>query len=526
MHSSLPKDTITPTAAASLPSPTAAHYSWRFAMGLLGVLLLLKVALYYETIASTVNVWRESSSYGHCFLIIPISLYLAWQRRKILRSIQPAANFWGLVLLMALSFVWLLADLVDVQLVQSLCVMAMIPALVFTLHGGTTTRLLALPLGFLFFAVPMGEFLTPLLREFAVWSSTSVLKICRIPVATDGQFFTVPGARFVIIDECSGATYVKAAVALCTLYAYLSYQGLRRRIAFVLIAVTALILSNVLRIFGVAMMAYYGEMSISEGIHHYLYGWTMFSVTMALLFWAGSFWRDRHSSFEISTHFPIKISNASLPTSQRGHSIYIGMLACAILLILAAGPLVAHWLENAKPVMSAHSVITVPDAVGSWSKSKEVDYAWQPVFDGADTLIYQTYAQDEKRIYLFLAHYSQQQQGAELINSANKLYDGEFWRLADTQSHTVTLKENRAFTVQETQIRHTSGLRKVVWHWYLVAGRTTSNPYMAKLLEAMSRFRKNHNGSAMVAIAADYRFQAEESRLILREFLRAIEPKI
>src|SRR6266545_4358867 len=47
------------------------------------------VGLFWETALSLVTVWSHSVTYNHGFIILPLSLFLAWRRRKSLQALEP-----------------------------------------------------------------------------------------------------------------------------------------------------------------------------------------------------------------------------------------------------------------------------------------------------------------------------------------------------------------------------------------------------------------------------------------------------
>ena len=57
------------------------------AMALLAGVVALGL-LFYPECKAAVGVWIASTAYGHCFLIIPMSLYLAWDRRDALAGMM------------------------------------------------------------------------------------------------------------------------------------------------------------------------------------------------------------------------------------------------------------------------------------------------------------------------------------------------------------------------------------------------------------------------------------------------------
>ena len=40
------------------------------------------VVFYWSTAASAVAIWARSETFVHCFIVVPISLWLAWRRRS------------------------------------------------------------------------------------------------------------------------------------------------------------------------------------------------------------------------------------------------------------------------------------------------------------------------------------------------------------------------------------------------------------------------------------------------------------
>jgi len=148
------------------------------------------------------------------------------------------------------------------------------------------------------------------------------------------------------------------------------------------------------------------------------------------------------------------------------------------------------------------------------------DYAgnWTPHFEGADTVLTRTYTDGHRQVHLFLAVYTQQHQGRELVSQTNTLIDGNRWVLV-TESRRETLVENFPLTVKESHLR--SGVApRVVWSWYWLGGHMTSNAYMAKLLQATAYLLGGAAEGAVIALAADYRYSSAEAVNVIEDFLQ------
>ena len=109
---------------------------------------------------------------------------------------------------------------------------AMLIAAVWTLLGAAFVRAAFFPLMFLFFAVPMGEFLIQPLMGVTADFTVSMLQATGIPVYREGTFFSIPSGDWSVVEGCSGLRYLIASVTLGVLYAYLTYRSWKRRLLF------------------------------------------------------------------------------------------------------------------------------------------------------------------------------------------------------------------------------------------------------------------------------------------------------
>ena len=135
--------------------------AWRQASMALALLIGWILFLYRDTGVAMVTIWSRSETFTHAFLVAPISLWLIWRQRNSLLAQVPGPNLWVLLVVFFVAFGWLLGDLVAVNAVTQLALVALLVLTVPAVLGMTIARLIIFPLGFLFFAVPIGEFLLP-----------------------------------------------------------------------------------------------------------------------------------------------------------------------------------------------------------------------------------------------------------------------------------------------------------------------------------------------------------------------------
>ena len=311
-----PEKTLARAVPDSLAPPSGSA-GWRTALPLLVLTLGAIVALYWPTAQSIVAIWDRSETFAHGFLIVPIVLYLLWTRRKLIAQQTPVADWLGAGLLALAGMAWLVANAGKVQVVQQFAFVAMIPAAVIAIAGRRAAWAMAFPLAFLFLGVPVGEGLIPPLMDFTADFTVAALKLSGMPVYREGTFFMIPSGQWSVVEGCSGLRYLIASITVGTLYAYLSYQDIRKRVIFIALSVIVPIIANGLRAYMIVMIAHLSDMKLALGIDHLIYGWVFFGIVMLLLFWIGSYWRDPEPT--IPTSVPLtaaQIREAGSPPDE------------------------------------------------------------------------------------------------------------------------------------------------------------------------------------------------------------------
>ena len=146
-----PESEFLPAHSESVPT-TATRLCLAIGLRLAGL-----VALYWGTAKSLVETWAATDIFQHGFVVVPISLWLAWRLRDR-TSINEVRPFWpGLGAVAAAGALWTLGVLVAAQNVEHLAFVLVIQAALVTILGLQVAKTFAFPIGFLLFAVPLGE---------------------------------------------------------------------------------------------------------------------------------------------------------------------------------------------------------------------------------------------------------------------------------------------------------------------------------------------------------------------------------
>ena len=222
---------LTSQLRAQVPAP------WRRALLPFAGLLVAIVVLYLPTVQAMVAVWSRSETFAHAFVVPPIVLWLVWRKRFELRRLAPQPQPWMLLALAAMAVLWMLGDLAAANVVTQFAFTAMLVLSVPAVLGRQVTQVILFPLVFLFYAVPAGESLTPIMMQWTADFTVKALRVSGIPVYREGLQFVIPSGSWSVVEACSGIRYLIASFMVGSLFAYLNYRSFRRQLAFVAVSI-------------------------------------------------------------------------------------------------------------------------------------------------------------------------------------------------------------------------------------------------------------------------------------------------
>jgi exosortase A len=441
-------------------------------------------------------------------VVFPISAWLIWLSRERLAALPVNPAAWMVVPVALAGLGWLLGQMVNVN---ALSHFALVSVLVFTaigLLGVRASRELAFPLAFVFFGVPIGEFLMPALMHYTAEFTVLALRMSGVPVYQEGLFFVIPSGRWSVVEACSGLRYLIASLMVGTLFAYLNYSSVKKRLIFIGFAFVVPIVANWLRAYFIVMLGHLTDNRLAAGVDHLVYGWVFFGLIILLMFWIGSLWRD-----PVEKPSPVAVEvTASEPKGA-------GMVALGlpVLVVAALFPLLLVRVDA--PVEPFDIAIEAPAPAPGWTAEETVFYDYLPIFSGYRGSAYRAYRRDDGEVVgLYIAYYAEQRKGAELVTWDNRLtireYDsGLHWRL-------VTRRNASTATGDVLQSVISYGPRVLgIWHWYWSDGHVITRDEIAKLKLAFDRVTGRSDDAAFIAVLTPLASEAEDGGELVRAFL-------
>jgi exosortase A len=476
-------------------------------LALLAIALLWLLFWQRDTALSMVDAWYRSQTYNHGFVVLPIALWLIWRQRHQLAAVPIAPAAWPLPLLAFTGFAWLLGDLAGANALAQFALVTMLLLSIATVLGSAMTRALAFPLAFLFFMVPIGDFALPLLMDWTARFTVIALRLTGIPVYQEGLQFVIPSGNWSVVEACSGVRYLIASTCVGTLFAYLNFVSLRRRLLFIGVSILVPIVANWVRAYLIVLIGHLSGNQLAVGIDHLIYGWVFFGVVIMIMFAIGARWAEPPPKDPVADH------DAGQRTAAARRPAAIVLAAAA----LVAAPAIAR-LAIAQPLSGEPMQIREIEAVPGWTQS-DAPAPWTPAFEKADATVTRVFTRGTDAVTLHLVYYRNQDRQHKLVSSTNVLVRSDDRQWARVASAAQRFEyEGTPTVVRRSLLRESAGRRLVVWHWYSINGRFTASDHRAKLQTAIDLLRGHGDDSAGVFVYADP--ERGDADALIASFLR------
>ena len=519
-----------------LPVQYSTQRAWWQALLLIGFLLIVTLLLFLDTATAMVTMWLRSDTFTHGFLVPPIVIWLVWRKRQVLASYKPQPSLWGVLLLAGAAFMWLLGDLVAVNAVTQLALVCMLVLLVPAVLGFVVARAILFPLAFLFFAVPFGEFAMPQLMvwtaDFTVWA----LRLTGIPVLREGLQFVIPSGNWSVVEACSGVRYLIASVTVGTLFAYLNYQSMSRRMMFIVVSALVPVIANWLRAYIIVVLGHFSNNKLATGVDHLIYGWVFFGVVILLMFMIGARWAEPELVVKANPGDmampPVESDVAGVSPATSGGFWRLHAATALALLVVLPAPHIARWLITASDHAATPLLLLPAVLTPAWTSVQVPVAAFKPDFQNPSASVNASYQSMDMRVGMYLGYYRQQNYGRKLVSSVNALVQSNDPTWAQVSAGTRSMD----FAGQPVQVRvaelsgaallgNRPAARLLVWQIYWINGTWIASDALAKLYGAFYRLLGRGDDAAVVILYA-HQGDSGEGEAALTAFVQANIPAL
>jgi len=243
--------------------------------------------LYWRVMYQLGMAWYTDDNYSHGFLIVPLALYFAWERRHRLFESPIRPSVLGLVVVVG-SILVLLAGLLGAELfLTRISLLGTLVGFVLFLGGWRSLRVLAFPLAFMLLMIPIpaiifNQIAFPL-QLLASRAGEYAMTVADVPVLREGNVLVLANTTLEVAEACSGIRSLISLLALGIIFGYFSDPRGWVRTVIALATVPVAIIANGARVAGTGIAAHRYGPQVAEGFFHEFSGWVVFVVAFAIL---------------------------------------------------------------------------------------------------------------------------------------------------------------------------------------------------------------------------------------------------
>ncbi|MEP9410200.1 MAG: exosortase [Candidatus Brocadia sp.] len=235
--------------------------------------------------------WR-SSDYTHAYFILPVSFWLAWRKRTVLKktiqNINRKSNFIGLFILFFGISLFIFGWRQGYRSIITLSLIPVLYGLISYLYGLETTRVLSFPIFYLILLAPIPtgivDSVTLPMRYGLSVATETILKLFQYPITREGLLLTMGETELFMGQPCSGFRSIVTMFSLSLVYVYISKSRLSKKSILLVSIIPIAVLGNLIRIITLCLITYYFGEEVGQGFFHNFSGIVIFLFIILGLF--------------------------------------------------------------------------------------------------------------------------------------------------------------------------------------------------------------------------------------------------
>ncbi|OYP33060.1 exosortase [Rhodopirellula sp. MGV] len=263
------------------------------------------VYTYWPTLIWVVDNWQNEPDYGHGWFVLPLAIYLCYQRADKFPGVAANAS-WGGLSLIAFAFAMRVASrMAYADFFDAYSIIPATAGAVWCLLG-LRAMFWSLPaIGFLFFAIPlpyqMESGLSWQLQGVATELSTFMLRAIGLPAVSEAHVVWIGDEQLMVEEACSGLRIFVGMAACAYFWAVLNDRHWSDRMVLIVAALPLAIFVNALRIVVIGVFYQWIDSSTGQHMIHDLSGYLMIAASFALLGAIAAYWRQVYRKVPVMT---------------------------------------------------------------------------------------------------------------------------------------------------------------------------------------------------------------------------------
>ena len=278
-----------PSSPAQAPPVSLSQWLLSIEGQAFAVLAIGLAALYGPTYVMLAQTVWATDEQGHGPIILAIALWLMWRKRAeyLALEAQPA-TLPGAVLLLIGFLLYMLGRTQQLDTFEVASQILVLGGSLLVLKGPKALRLMAFPLFFMIFMVPLPSVLVQIitvpLKTAVSYIAEAILYRVGYPVARTGVILSVGPYQLLVADACAGLNSMFTLEALGLLYMNLmNYTSIPRNVTLAVLIIPISFVANIVRVMILVLVTYHFGDAAGQGFVHGFAGMVLFMVALVLI---------------------------------------------------------------------------------------------------------------------------------------------------------------------------------------------------------------------------------------------------
>lgn len=479
------------------------------------LLLLVAIGVYFQTWIDIWPYWEnKNATYTHGTLVALVTLWLTWRARIEVSQIEPMPSARAVPVVLLLSAVWVLAERGNVFIVYAVLWPLIAFATLWAGLGLQAASRFAFPLSFLYFAIPIWDYLKPPLQAITSTMAGLLTSMFGIPAAFDGPYVTLPTGTIFIAEDCSGAHFLAVALAVGVLAGVLRGDVRQTRILILVVAGLLSMAFNWIRILLIVLAYQHPDLKHAlETMGHLTFGWWVFALDLIVFALVLRFVpRSADNGAETRS------SDLTTP-AQRNNSVGLSMASIAAIIL----PAVAWALPQFDTYPTEDPDVDLQVLLTEGNPTAP-DLRWSPHYPGvAWEYRYAVQTESGIAVEIYGNQYHEQIQGSELVSRGSHLFDPLYFATESSSILDLNDADGLPIPVHREVLTDIAGISWVTVYTYLVDNEPIAGSRRVQLTTAIrSAFSRTTAGVIAVGTQCENECESRVSN-VDEIFIRALE---
>jgi exosortase len=240
-----------------------------------------------------VEAWENNDDYSHGFFIPLVAMLMIYFRWDDLRRTTLSTSYAGLLLLVSGLMLLVISKVAAEYFSQRFSLIMVLMGAAGFLCGGQFLRLVAYPLLYLIFMIPLPAILWNKvafpLQLFGSYLTEKIIYLFNIPVYRDGNILHLPNITLEVAAACSGLRSLLTMFALSGALVFFAKISSGRKWLLFFSAAPIAVVANIFRLTVTAILASLYGAAVAHGFLHQFSGILVFVVGLSMLLGFGKF---------------------------------------------------------------------------------------------------------------------------------------------------------------------------------------------------------------------------------------------